>query len=986
MIALQETRPTTLVTVATLLGAILGAAPLHAQKSDAEIGAEIAFARGLASDWSFVDLAEDVIREVEDGGVTGKMGERLGLVKCDVYAIGARNEKEPARRNELFESALGAYKEFIDRNPYSDEKSSAEAAYVATSSTYARALELNLEEAVGEEAETLKGRQVDVLTDAVKLTADLIEALKAKRDERTEAESRELYDLMLNRGNMLASIGRADPTNTFFFDEAIKALEELVFLVGEGTPYALRAYVAIGRVYQFQNLHEDAAAYYEAVIEQTIPMGEDTDGNNKWLEIRNKGNGGEPISEREKGLRFLFLELSMDGLMTSYEAQGSTEDAARHALHYYNIQRQEGLHFSAQGYLSLLSCARALLNSSGYVGGNLTLGEGEWFVDEDEMKAKHRARRSQIDTTSLALQIAQQVNDENKGNTLQVRAQKVISEISTRPGVTVSPEILFQAAQGEYFDGNYNEALAGLHRVQRSLDSSDQAERLEFGARVMNFIGNTYRKMERPLEAAMAFREGATTWEGEPEYDPKNAQGYYSMVNQFAKTATLEKEIVEAMVTEAEDLVAKIGTQSKDKVLYDQGEKLRRKGDFAGAVGKYEQIAEGEDFWEKGLVQIAVCKFRLEKDAKQPHDESFRLLDDYIEKVRTDAKYATVSPSKLSKRKEASAAAEFYRGLILFGRGEHQQVADKVSSFYDDYPEQDRLVNWCLDMVMRSHLQLGNLDEARTALIRMVGDFGDKPRTANASKAFYNFLDTKRDASKDDGERATLLAEMAQHLERGNQSSATFGNLRKESQHWMELKDYAKAEGVLSKMAQRHGDEAEQADAMRRYVYPDLGQALLELGRVADAKTILHPLATNDEKRASKRVLILWARSIAGWLEGSGNDIKEVVGAGGSDEEFQAVISKLDAISKSGDKWVSCEWYEHKFMIAYTYYAWSKQDSRKLDSAQKQLAVIESEMEEPNFAQIDGFCMGEETEPALRGRLGEGVLQSWYRWLSRTLK
>ena len=68
--------------------------------------------------------------------------------------------------------------------------------------------EQTLEEAVGDEATALRERQTNVLTEAVKLTADLIEALRAKRDDRTEAETRELYDLMLNRGTMLASIGR----------------------------------------------------------------------------------------------------------------------------------------------------------------------------------------------------------------------------------------------------------------------------------------------------------------------------------------------------------------------------------------------------------------------------------------------------------------------------------------------------------------------------------------------------------------------------------------------------------------------------------------------------------------------------------------------------------------------------------------------------------------------------------------------------------
>ena len=72
----------------------------------------------------------------------------------------------------------------------------------------------------------------------------------------------------------------------------------------------------------------------------------------------------------------------------------------------------------------------------------------ETFETEDEMEAAGfsgaRNSRSALD---LALLIAQNVNDQNRGNTLQWRAQQVISAIIERPGVSVSPDILFEAAQ-----------------------------------------------------------------------------------------------------------------------------------------------------------------------------------------------------------------------------------------------------------------------------------------------------------------------------------------------------------------------------------------------------------------------------------------------------------------------------------------------------------------------------------------------------------
>ncbi len=65
---------------ATVCGVLLPGTAL-AQKGEAQIQDDIEFAKGLAREWGFVDLASDVILQIEKGGVSSKMGERLGVVK-----------------------------------------------------------------------------------------------------------------------------------------------------------------------------------------------------------------------------------------------------------------------------------------------------------------------------------------------------------------------------------------------------------------------------------------------------------------------------------------------------------------------------------------------------------------------------------------------------------------------------------------------------------------------------------------------------------------------------------------------------------------------------------------------------------------------------------------------------------------------------------------------------------------------------------------
>lgn len=976
------------IVLTTSLVAILGAAPASAQKSDAEVQAEIDFARGLAADWSFVDLAEGVVRDVEEAGVSSRMSEQLGLVKCDVYAIGARNERDPERRNQLFDDALDAYQSFISDNPNSSARGPAEAAFVDTAAAYSRFLSMAIEDAVGEEAEKLRERQTEVLTDAVDQTSDLVSQMQSvPAGERSETESRQLYDLMLNRGDMLAQIGAAQKEQ-FFFDQALQSLEALVFEAGPGTTYSLRAYIASANVYSAMGDHGEAATYCEAVVAETIPIDPEV-----WAEV-----AGDELSEDEKGLRFLFLERATPGLMDALLAQGDLETALAYGLHFVNFQRNEGMSLSAYGHQGMLAVSRVLMTAGGFVAGDLAAGEARWFATEEEAKDAESSRRNRRAAIDLALRFAQATKEENSGNILRVRAQKLMSDIIKRPGVTPSPEILFEAAEGQYLDaqGNsdreaqaklYAEALDGYRGVLRALDGQDQATRIEYGAKVMYGIGNCYRRMGRGLEAAMAYREGATTWLGDPSFDAKNAQGFYKMISDYEKAASADKSVLEDLISEAERIVAEEGESQKDKVLYDLGKKAERKQDFDKALQQYSQVAEGSDYFEPAMVAKGVLRVK-QKDASG----ALEIFDNYLDSYVADAKNASTSSAYLAQRKGAKATAEFYRGFVLFNQAQaagsasgYANVIEKLGGFYLDYPEQDSLAPFAMQMVMESQLKSNANGDAREMLAKMVELFPDARYTSNASLKYYVALETQYKSSEGE-DKMTVLREMADHLKRANSasSSPSFGNLRKESQHWLELGEFGNAEALLRRMLDKFGDSAEHAESMRRYVRPDLGTALLAQKKVADAKDVLQPLIIGAEHRASRETVVNWARSVVGWLEGSGSDIEIVPGADATEEELSEASSRLSTIAQGGDKWISCTWYEDKFMSIYALYVWGQKNSSKLDSAKRQIGTVIAETE-ADFSIVDEFCSSDETPEAVRNALGGRTLQDRYRWLSSNL-
>lgn len=970
----------------------------HAQKSDVEIEGDIDFAKGLAKEWGFVDLAGDVIRKIEDEGVSSRWRERLGVAKCEILEQAAVNERDRVRRNELFEEAVNAYSAFIRDNPNSAATPAAESSFVQLCSAYARSIELSMEDVIGEEAAKLQERRVEVLTQGVAKTGDLIDNLRAER-EKTEAQKRELGSLMLTRGRMLLDLGKAQEEGQFSLDQAVQILEEAVFEFGEGTPMALRAYDLLGHVYAAQDMWLEASAYFEAVVEQAIPSDRDA-----WNEMVRE----QELGQADKEQRWLFVELSTEGLVDAYTNAGETEAACKYALHLYNTQRVEGFQYSPQlGYPSLLAAGRALLDSGGWIGGNYSAGEAEWYPDQEAATEAGHSRRNRLSCADFALKIAQQVNSENRGNVLQIRAQKLIAEIIDRPGVQVAPEVLYEAAEGAYNDDDLDAAVEGFRRVLAALDGADSSARLEFGPKVFYRMGRSFQKLERPWEAAMAYQEGCTTFQGDPEYDSYNSQSFYRVTQDLKRRAPGDP-IVEALYREAENIAAKLAEGDKDEILFQQAERKRRDKEYQAAIDLYRQVSASSATYEKALVAIAECTFRMGDT-----DGALGLFDQYLGEFVEDPKNDIgASQAKKIRRHEAMAKAEFYRGLIWNARAEAAAEADVSNSggdpaqwrkvvellkdYYKTYEEQDVLAPWTMRMVVNAHLALEENDAARQVYDEMLSRWEESKYTGATAVEFYLALRGRRDKAEEAGDTATyerLTREMAELLRKGNAIAGRpqFDNLRAESRHWMELKDWPEAERVLRAIANRFGTDAERSRDMVKFVLPDLGHVLLALHKVVEAHEILKDLfeREGEEERPSKDTVLDYCRSVTGWVEGDNRTFDIVPGAGADDAEFGKVVEVLDQIANSVDAKWSCEWYDLKYRLAFAYWTrataeWGPQESKYKSTAEGQLGAIVQELG-PQFRGkagvpgVDENCMeaGGETARVHGGDL----LRSRMAWL-----
>ncbi len=954
-----------------------------AQKSDTAIQADLDFAKGLAEEWQFVNLAEEVLRGIESGGVSARRAEELALVKCDIFRSAALTERNRLRRNELFDRALKAYIDFVDRYRTSERRWEAEIGLVRTASLFARSIEISLDEVLGEEALKLQEQRLAVLNDAVSRTQDLVESLRATPN-RTESQTRELADLMLTRARMLYDIARSQEDGTFNFEQAFRTAEALVYIVGEGTPAALRAFDLIGRIKAAQQDWDEAVGYFQAVVETAIPP-----DLAEWQQLVRE----QALDKGAKEQRWLFLELSAGELAAAHASHGDLTAATRVALHYYNTQRREGFSFSPSlGYPTLLKIARVLLESGGWIGGNIATGDAKWYESEEAARADH-ARRNVLSTAELALRIATQVKDENQGNILQLLSQKLISEISNLPGITVEPDMLLQAAQGEYHGGNFAGSIEALQRLLAIVATKDDATRLRLGGEICWWMGRNFQRMDRMLEAAMCFREGVTAWQGDPNFDAQNAQNFYRAIEQV-RAADREAPAYAALFREAENLSTRFATGNKDDILYAQAERERTAGRFDAAIEKYKEIEAGADVYERALVGIAECTYR-----KGNVDEAARLFDEYVERYVTDPRRSVAdSPVRQRNRAEAMAKAEFYRPFIAAERARAtptdldgwRRVVELARSYHERYPAQTVLAPWCLDLTFEGQLALRQLEEMRETYGKLASDYPDSPRTARNAVRFYGFLAEQKQAAEaaQDVERARALElEMATLLETGNRlaSSPTYANLRSESTHWMALGRFDKAEPLLRRIVQtfeQSGSDAER-EGIRRYVRPDLGLTLLSMGRAGEARQVLEPLATDEKNAPSRDTVIGYCRSLVGWIEFDGERPRRVPGAAETAAELQAAINLYAKLDKLADSW-GCEWYAYKFQIALAYHVWATadggpKDAAQLDPLRRQLGQITLETG-PTFDDVGKKCdaAGARAAQAIHG---PGDLRAKFRWL-----
>jgi hypothetical protein len=397
-------------------------------------------------------------------------------------------------------------------------------------------------------------------------------------------------------------------------------------------------------------------------------------------------------------------------------------------------------------------------------------------------------------------------------------------------------------------------------------------------------------------------------------------------------------ELIDAWWRDAENWAKDLTETLGAEVGFRDAWELFTDEKFAEAKEAFELVTTDAESYEKALVYVGVCEFKLEE-----LEAAEATFDRYLNQFLVNPVNAVHDPRRRAKRSEAESSAWFYWGLCAYreaelGQGDWGDVVAKLADFHTRFPDQPSLSPAALYRVMIAHTKLHDNASARAVYEELLESFGSSQWTGRAAKDYFEVLEAQRQAEQDPAAKEALLRQMADALQvlNANSPEPSFANMRRESRLWMDLGDWAAAEALLERIVVQF--EATEAKDIDKFVRPDLGEALMRQHKVADAAEILAPLV--EAKVADRDTARNYALVLSGWLDyGDGKPVLQQVAGLGGPGNLERAAQILDQITEGTEKWEP-EWYRLKAEQIYVYVLWGALDGKKLETARDQIQFL----------------------------------------------
>jgi len=912
---------------------------------------EIEFARGLAEDWGFAELAQQVVDGLAAKAGTPREQAELELLRCELFASSAR--RAVLQRADLARRAIEGYGVFADRNAgdaaLADLTRTAQLAFVREATARASELALELEDDASSDA--LRGELAACADDALQRSLALVDALSHKAAaQRSDADARQLHELLLARGELGLDLSRAQPDSAAALAQARTAFGQVLETAGETSPFGLRAKSGLAEVDRRLGRFEQAARSFEDVVEFAVPRDATI-----WSAARAK------LSRTELETRFAFVQLATAGLVDSLAAAGRKPQALAWGLHFVNLWKREQLELQRPfGDLSVLAVARVLLDAGRPMGSEWLAVRSKWFAAETD--AATAAASDEARALDLALALAKAVEDRNRGFPLGNRARSLIEGVLAQTGIEFAPKILLESAQVALTAAEIERATERIERALDALEHSEPAVQQRLGAKVLGLLGRCQQSAHRPLEATQSFVTALERYAGNPEDDRVNARDLYATVRTLRSERGADPH-VEQLAQHAEELAARHDPLVAGELAFGRAERAFAEERYEEAAGLFEAVPPQAREFEKARAFAGACAVHL---GQLERAES--LLGDYLDRYLPDPANALGAgdSERRARRAEAEAIAVFHRGWCAFelaqrgaGAPQWERAAALLDGFDTRFPAQSSYAPAALCRALVGYERLGRAADSRRLRATLIEHFPGDPWTATALGEVYRGLERQLEQASDPSAKRALVREMAEVLRalNGATDAPAYANLALEADRWLELPDWTAAEDVLARTAQRFASE--RPDDVERDLLPKLGEARLHLGDARGAVAVLAPLV--ESGRASRHTLQTHARALGGWVEAlpstdGGGELQIVAHPGsGGEEGARKALELLGQLASQAEPW-SADWLECEFDRLVAELCLAESDPATREALRGELGLLASEIhlgprfEHPNLS------------------------------------
>ncbi len=918
---------------------LLAASPAPAQKK--AIKREIEFAKGLASEFGFVGLGNQVLEDLmKRKDLSPEDIDRINLEKCDLLIQAARAMPQVEKKVQYYEEATSKIEDVLARFKGKDIANQARMLYAKAALNYGRVIAALIEEATDpQKKEELRLKADKIYRGAIKACNDAKSALAEAK--RTDPQARNAYYLAwMHLGELQkawATVATNETQRKTRLEMAKDTLENFIYEVGDDTPAGSHCLILYAQCSEMEGNVEDALSDF-AGTKDTI-----------WDTLTNKDNPPDPnvvpvlVTVMEEAY-YNQIRL-LNKLQKTDEAIQAGEEMIARISQLRDIKPSK-----PNGLLARLEYAKALVASG---------------VPALSQKA---------------LKVCKDVADMAGTSYIRTEAQKLINDIiqNRTSQAALDPDLLYQAAEGSFRSGKPFEALANAKKTLRNLKTPDQKKK--FGLKTYKLLGRILTDLGRHSDAAFAYGAGCRLF-GNLDTGAKYLNMVADMALRCQQVARFfrgrlpkdSKAMVQPLMDYADGIVTHYAPGMGDLINLNAAKDLLSKKKFDQALAKLALIKQTSDYYEDALVTKA--KIYMEK---KDYASAKRILQDYLEKYIPA--HQNLQGRAAQTRSNMEPMAWYYLGLMAYkeAMGEAPPPGNKpdpskwkdVLRIFERMPKAYAYnssfveLGWYYTGV--AYTAMGELKKAQEAYKNL------KAAKKNSKLIPYLALDIfrahlnrirkyekSRKLPKGTLENAYKEAlAFADEYIKGN-PLPQYAVLYESFNFALNLGDREKALKLYDLLEKFYGKNPKYTGKILKFVKPRVAEILQKMGDFNRAKPIVEELLAAYKKgRWPLPVLWLGVFEYGGWLEVDGVRVKEILGLNQPLKALEPPLELMPTLYRTvqaPESKFSLQWYA--IVAEYTYLAYRAglKDSKWFNEARTYLKVA---------ASIDNF-EGVKTAPYL---------------------